>query len=152
MPDISTDHLTDGYDELTAARIKASFPGMAHFAGTGPIGQTCRTCKFWVKHGAEWTAPAVDDDDEPRTVRVTPPRRSDDGQLMPRRCAKFERLSGGEIVNRGVPHHARSCRFFEFEEKAPPIARQVRKGQSNEHACPPADGATAPDQHSMDAG
>lgn len=38
-------------DHLTASPVdafaRASYPGMAHFAGTGPRGKTCRECLFF---------------------------------------------------------------------------------------------------------
>lgn len=43
--------LNKNHDTLTKhpmhANIRASVPGMAHFAGTGPEGATCGKCAHW---------------------------------------------------------------------------------------------------------
>jgi hypothetical protein len=68
-----TPYLTDPNPPLSA-KIRASYPGIAHFAGTGPEQQTCRACIFWdgcgdpVGYSAKW------------------------GTLNPRRCAKYKSL------------------------------------------------------------
>jgi hypothetical protein len=41
------DYLTEPNPEL-AALVKATPPGMAHWAGTGPAGKVCRDCAAWV--------------------------------------------------------------------------------------------------------
>lgn len=45
------DHGTNPYDRETAERINKTTPGMAHFAGTGPQGKTCRQCLNVITHG-----------------------------------------------------------------------------------------------------
>ena len=76
----------DGYPDRSA--LKA---GMAHFANTGPFGETCGTCSH------------LD-----RTDRKT-------GAV---RCAMFRRLTGrrGETIE-NYP----ACKYFEARPKPPPI-------------------------------
>ena len=40
-------HLTVGHDQGLTQRFGESFEGMAHFAGTGPKGEQCKTCRHW---------------------------------------------------------------------------------------------------------
>ena len=37
-------HLSDGYPPELAAMMRATKPGQAHWAGTGPAGKTCGDC------------------------------------------------------------------------------------------------------------
>lgn len=67
---------------------------MAHFAGSGPVGKTCRECEHWQMQG--------------RTVN---------GELKPGLCAKFRRLTGWEGAK--VPDLAAACKYFE-ETDIPP--------------------------------
>jgi hypothetical protein len=43
-------HLTIPNPSLDA-HIRATYCGMAHWAGTGPQGETCRTCAHWTGCG-----------------------------------------------------------------------------------------------------
>jgi hypothetical protein len=87
-----TPYLTDP-DPPLSAKIRASYPGMAHFAGTGPQGQTCRACIHWTGCG------------DPVGYS------SKFGTPNPRRCAKFQSLMNGKRGDK-VPHDARACRHF----------------------------------------
>lgn len=96
MVSLLTPHLTNPHGEL----IAHSVPGMAHFAGTGPDGATCRQCALW---GSKKT-------------RREPGRP---GALLPRRCKKFSQLLQGAVCATGVPHHTPACRHFIDNPKAP---------------------------------
>lgn len=93
-------------DHLTASpadpMARASFPGMAHFAGTGPAGKTCRECIFW-KHA-------------PHDYRSK--NGGYGGKIKPAECAKYRQLSGDK--GRAVPDNARSCRHYEENQNPPP--------------------------------
>jgi hypothetical protein len=72
--------------------------GMAHFAGSGPPGQTCGSCLHFegaIKHG-----------------------------ISKSRCSKFQKLTGrkGEVID---PRYA-CCRYFEPAPKKPSIVRPAR--------------------------
>jgi hypothetical protein len=84
-------HLTVGPND---ANIRASFPGMAHFASTGPKGATCRECAFW-------------------KLPARPTSKSNEQ----RPCAKYTQLMFGKI-GKSVPGGAFACRHF--ERKAQP--------------------------------
>jgi hypothetical protein len=46
------DHLTQGHGPVLARQISLTYPGMAHFAATGPLGTTCAECAsygYWRK-------------------------------------------------------------------------------------------------------
>jgi hypothetical protein len=90
---MNTPYLTDP-NPILATQIRASHPGMAHFAGTGPRGQTCRYCIFWTGCGD--------------LVRYS----TEFGTPKPRRCEKFRQLMNGRRGDK-VPHDARACRHFE---------------------------------------
>lgn len=38
--------LTRGFGDENERQKQATRPGMAHFAGTGPIGATCASCRY----------------------------------------------------------------------------------------------------------
>ena len=79
-------HLTPGPSE---DNIRASFPGMAHFAGTGPVGIRCRDCAFW-------------------KLPARPTSKSNEH----RPCAKYTQLMNGK-TGKNVPGGAFSCRHYE---------------------------------------
>jgi hypothetical protein len=83
----------DGYPDRSV--LKA---GMAHFAGSGPPGQTCGSCQYIdgaIKNGESKA-----------------------------RCAMFKKLTGrkGEIISPKYP----SCKYFEAKPKKPSIVRPAR--------------------------
>ena len=90
--------LTNPFDSHMAAMMADTFPSMAHWAGSGPAGMTCRQCDHW-KSDCGY-------------------KRNEVGDLLPRRCRKFSRLSQG-LHGHGVPHFAKACRHF-IEQAAPP--------------------------------
>jgi hypothetical protein len=80
---------------------RSSFAGMAHFAGTGPAGSTCRECRFWqhVQYGYH--------------SRVGKYH----GLIKPCACAKYRSITGraGALV----PDDAMACKYFEFSHDFP---------------------------------
>ena len=95
-------HLTipnPSLDEL----IRATHCGMAHWAGTGPQGETCRTCAHWT--GCD---------------RATGHYANGRG-LKPRSCAKYRSMMNGSI-GALVPHDALACRHFVAAERPPSIS------------------------------
>jgi len=85
MTVLKTDHLTRSPIDY-AARI--SYPGMAHFAGTGPDGKYCRDCIHW-------------------------DRRPDDRTIVakPAPCKKYSKMMRG--IGKNVPGSAFACKYFE---------------------------------------
>jgi hypothetical protein len=67
-----------------------TFKGMAHFAGTGPEGKTCRECEHW-----QWNS-----------------RRSESGAPQPASCAKWKQLMGSPRDGMAIPHSAKACKYF----------------------------------------
>lgn len=92
-------------DHLTAAPIdvlaRASYPGMAHFAGTGPHGSTCRECIFWA-HG-------------PHDYRAKGGKYR--GLIEPATCKKYQQI----VMQQGskVPDDAAACKYFDRNEAVP---------------------------------
>jgi hypothetical protein len=91
-----TPHLTGARPIDTLA--EATYPGQAHWAGTGPRGRTCRECMLW-------------------NVGDGRGDYADFGGIKPRRCAKFQILT----MRRGqpIPHYAPACRHFEINPDPP---------------------------------
>jgi len=96
--DALSDHLTESTHDRAA---RATFPGMAHFAGSGPRGRTCRECIFWAHQKNDY--------------------RSKNGKygglIKPAPCRKYQtfmRDQGGAI-----PDDAAACKYFD-ENSAPP--------------------------------
>lgn len=87
-------------------RIKGSYAGMAHFANTGPDGETCRFCVHFKDDGyyAE--------------------RSHHQGALKPGKCSKYKALMGK--WGGSIPHTASACRHFEKNE-TPPVLRSQDK-------------------------
>lgn len=81
-------------------------PGMAHFAGSGPEGLTCRQCEHWTGCGQESGYYAKNG--------------KHGGVLKPRSCAKYQRLMQGE-VGPGVPHETSACKYFDVNMEAPAV-------------------------------
>jgi hypothetical protein len=79
----------------------SSFAGMAHFAGTGPAGRTCRECRFWQHTPHDY--------------------RSKDGKyrglIKSCACGKYKSLTGR--VGAPVPDDAAACKYFQFNPDFP---------------------------------
>lgn len=95
-----TSFLTKPHDELTQQRYKDSHAGMAHWAGTGPEGTTCRQCQH-----------AYDFD------RYSKSHKTMAGRLRNARCRRYQGMTGRK-GNKFDPNTA-SCRFF-VEHPNPP--------------------------------
>jgi len=91
------EHLTGGDDKL-AKQVRRTHAGMAHWAGTGPRGKTCRECKFWEFDGYLVST----------------------AQLKSTTCGKYAAMMGGHDGPR-VPHHAPSCKYFQGLTDPPAI-------------------------------
>lgn len=99
---------TDGlfHDPVQATLVAATYPGQAHFGGTGPAGMTCRQCEFWMKRN-KWGRPlGFGLDSEP----VAAP------------CNKARNLLHGKLTP-GVPHNASACKFFSEATTPQPLRR-----------------------------
>ena len=84
---IRTEHLVPAYGILERL-IDLTFPGMAHFAGTGPGDQCCGHCRHWAGTATRKQAP----------------------------CGKYLRLTS--CNGREVPRSARACKYFLPSESA----------------------------------
>ncbi|MGY3278165.1 hypothetical protein [Bradyrhizobium sp. S3.7.6] len=82
----------------TPREHRITHKGMAHFAGTGPHGRTCRECIDWDAFNASY--------------------RAYDGQLTDAVCKMFSKLSRGRKGAK-VPHHAEACQHFKINPSAP---------------------------------
>ena len=76
-----TEHLTAGARPLERL-IDLTFPGMAHFAGTGPGDQCCGGCRHWAGTATRKQAP----------------------------CGKYLQLTS--FKGRQVPRSAKACKYF----------------------------------------
>src|SRR5262245_21135023 len=90
-----TPHLTEGFDAITARSIALTEPGMAHFAATGPLGETCSNCGFW----GYWKQ-----------------RRNKSGDVIDSNfrkacCKKYHALTGQH--GPAIPPATESCRHFQ---------------------------------------
>lgn len=94
-----TPHMTIAQGDEVARMQAMSVPGIAHWAGSGPEGKTCRECTFW---------------------SCSKSYKRNEGQLEPRRCRKFPRLSGGTL-GAGVPHDTAACKWFGQAASPAPI-------------------------------
>jgi hypothetical protein len=79
-------HMTVVDAELTAAAGR-TYPGMAHFAGSGPFGETCGKCAHYGTSGKAKKQP----------------------------CRKFTQMMNGVIGNQ-IPPGAQACKYFERAE------------------------------------
>jgi hypothetical protein len=88
------EHLTAPNPEQTR-QARASHPGMAHFAGTGPRGMTCRQCAHWEHYKGDYHSV----------------NGKHHGLIKPARCRKYRAITN----QRGamVPDDAEACRHFE---------------------------------------
>lgn len=98
-------HLTI-VDPKTETARRRTWPGMAHWAATGPAGKTCRECIFWTDCGGQ--------------AGYYARRGMSGGGLKPRSCKKHQELMRGEVGNR-VPHHVESCKYFEQNPEPPSL-------------------------------
>lgn len=81
---------------VTTEQINKTVPGMAHWAGTGPKGKTCRECISFATTGQRYASKGG---------------KHAKGELMPSRCAAYRRLKGE--AGKPVPHWKQACKHFE---------------------------------------
>src|SRR5438045_21895 len=96
-------HLTIIDPELERLR-RQTHSGMAHWAGTGPSGATCRQCVYWAD-GTGYYAGIF-------------------GTLKPRRCARYQEMIG--VGGGPIPHDAPACKYFSESATPPSIKRSAR--------------------------
>lgn len=87
-----------------------TWPGMAHFAGTGPNAKSCRQCNSWMGCGVEHGYYANGGKHK--------------GGVKPRPCEKYQELMGGE-TGPAIPHDARACKYFS-ENPQPPAPNYAK--------------------------
>lgn len=94
----------DGQEEFARLAVK-TYVGMAHLAGSGPAGMTCRECAFW-KHRGTWAKADFVSQGEPH----------------PAVCQRYKAFT---FKRRGyaVPHDALACRHLELAENSQPLRR-----------------------------
>lgn len=83
------------------AKLRNTYPGMAHLAGEGPAGMTCRQC--------------LNFEHKPFAYFSRSGKRG--GQIKPAPCTKYRVLTGN--VGAAVPADAIACRHFEYNVKPP---------------------------------
>jgi hypothetical protein len=91
-------------DFFTAAPFdrvaRATYPGMAHFAGSGPPQKTCRECAFFDHAKNDYYASG-----------------KHRGRIKPAKCRKYRALMS--VVGARIPHDAAACRHFNQADPAP---------------------------------
>lgn len=125
-------------------------PGMAHIAGTGPTGETCRTCQFW---GGNATQPrdegrikalppnatAARVNAIPRLPQVNDPtkRRWDGDEPMRQPCWEYRRIRRSQKLDEGrsrrVGHSTPACSHWQPSALPP---QPLRKPEKEEEAAP----------------
>jgi hypothetical protein len=95
----ASQHLTAGHTPELAAQMRATRPGQAHWAGTGPAGKTCGQCS----HLGYWEQVRNSTGDTVYSRHRTG-------------CAKFFQLTGkhGAVI----PPAAGACRHFQPHNEA----------------------------------
>jgi hypothetical protein len=94
-----TPNLTRGYSETLEHQIRTSYPGMAHFANTGPFGAICAQCAHLGYHQQRRDAAG-------NLVNATFRRGG---------CKKFFELTGKH--GPAVPPSASACKYFQPKEE-----------------------------------
>ena len=84
-------NLTDACS-IPRANVSKTVAGMAHFAGTGPVGATCSRCKFWQKSGGQQKSGR-----KPKYI-----------------CEKFRTMTGDAA--KLIPGTSPACRHFEQQD------------------------------------
>jgi len=102
------EHLTV-IDPVLESRRTRTVPGMAHFAGTGPVGKTCRECLHWTGRGNESGYYAAGG--------------KFGGVLRNRSCEKYRSMMH-DTVGPTVPYSAAACKYFEANKTPPAIAQR----------------------------
>ena len=112
------DQQTKMFDEVSERGMRATPPGMAHWAGGGPQGKTCRECKFYTDEG-RYTANS---------------KKHASGQLKPGSCKKHRAITKSQQMTRSggtkSPKFAwtmAACKYFE-QHPNPPVAVERKYG------------------------
>lgn len=85
---------TDPFDKDLSEQIKKTHEGMAHWAGSGPAGATCRMCKHWNYRGYK---------KDPGFGRP---------ELKDATCGRFISMCA-RSKGLPIPHNADACKYFE---------------------------------------
>lgn len=98
-------------------KIRQTYLGQAHIAGTGPEGKTCRECAYW------YAMKRSDPDARPYSPMVPshPGYNSHRHATAPLEAKKAK--CNRPIANKPskpIPHHALACRLFVQEENVMP--------------------------------
>jgi hypothetical protein len=88
-----------------------TWPGMAHFAGTGPKNQTCRQCSLW----------GLPEDPREDYFSVNGKHH---GVIKSRSCAKYKALMQ-DAIGPAIPYYALACKYFDKNPKPPAIKRST---------------------------
>src|SRR5262249_8315878 len=91
----NTPHLTAGHEPELARQISRTVPGMAHWAGSGPFGATCRECAAY----GYW--PHIRN--EAGAIVTTKFRKKS--------CRKLHELTGKHGPT--IPERTEACRHFQ---------------------------------------
>ena len=83
--------------------------GMAHWAGTGPKGTTCRECHWWMTTG-KWPEEGP----------------GSNGNPLPARCRAYKALGMLKTYGPPVAHDTPSCSHFVAAVKPQPLKRPER--------------------------
>lgn len=100
----SESHTTQAHSQRIAEMAAKTVPGMAHWAGSGPAGKTCRECSECTTHGY-----------------YSKGRKANGGLLKPVSCDKYKEMMRGAVVRFG--HDREACRFF--IEAAQPLSMKA---------------------------
>lgn len=105
---MNDEHLTKPNRELYE-QMRRTPNGMAHWAGTGPAGKTCRECRFF-EHGWRYYAQG----------------KFHDTELKPAPCAKYRAMMNGKRGGE-IPNTTAACRHFEMEPDEKRIPPRIRR-------------------------
>ena len=108
------DHLSFSENMKGAAhdeKIRQTFIGQAHIAGTGPEGKTCRECYYWyaMKRRNQHAKPSADNPMVPTHPGYNSIRHAT--APLEAKKAKCNRPTPNKPT-KAIPHHALSCRLF----------------------------------------
>lgn len=103
-------HSTHIFDNVTPDAVRRTVAGMAHWAGTGPQGKTCRQCVHWT--GGKYRYGPHSGNHQPY-------------ELKPGKCGQYKRLTGRQVKAEKIAHSTRACRHFAENANPPPITRAV---------------------------
>jgi hypothetical protein len=82
---------------------------MAHWAGSGPPGTTCRECVYWITSG-RWSEAGPGGSGEP----------------LPGRCRAYKAIGMLKSLGPPLPHATPSCKHYEPAAKPQPLKRPER--------------------------